>query len=164
MPDFDNSFLSQEDHPSVHEDALVFSINSQTIGWRASGLALKRASDKGMEAGQLLADLQMLFSADIDEEDLEGLDEEEIEAKLEEELEMQAGIADFIGVVAKLVWLGTLHFEPEAKQEAVLGLLDTSNVDEAPVEDMLSKVFPAIDDEVDDMGKGQKEKKTKSPR
>lgn len=144
MPDFDNSFLSQEDHPAVHEDALVFELNGQTLGWRASGLALKRAADQGTDVGEVLVDLQTLFAADLEEEDLEEMSEEEIE----EAMEIQAGVADFLSLVAKTVWIGTLHFEPGARRENVLAILDASVVEEVPLEKMLSKIFPAIEDEV----------------
>jgi hypothetical protein len=148
MNDFDNSFLAQEDHPSVHEDAIVFEIKDQPIGWRASGLALKRASDKGVEAGELLVGLQSLFGADINEEDLEGLDDDEIEQKIEDEMQMEGGMSDFMSVVADLVWIGTLHFEPKSRRESILGLLDADNIESMPVDRMLRKIFPAIESEV----------------
>lgn len=144
MPDFDNSFLAEEDHPAVHEDAIVFELNGQPIGWRASGLALNRAADHGLQAGELLADLQLLFSAGVDEEDLEDLSEEEIE----EELELGTNISDFFSVVAKTIWIGVLHFEPGARQQNILALLDPESIEEVPVERMLSKIFPAIDEEM----------------
>lgn len=152
MPDFDNSFLAQDDHPSVHEDAIVFEIKGQPIGWRASGLALKRAADQGHQMGEILADLQKLFAADIDEEELEGMSEEEIE----EELEIEVGMSDFYEVVAKTVWIGVLHFEPGARQENVLGLLDADSIEDVPVDRMLSKIFPALTgEEGSGKGKGQ---------
>jgi len=140
---FDNSFLAQEDHPSAHEDALVFSIGEQKIGWRASGLALKRASDAGMEVGELLVDLQHLFAADLDEEALEEMSEEEVE----EALEMQGGMADMMETAAKLVWLGALHFEPNARREVILSIIDSSNLGAVPLGEMLQRVFPALEDE-----------------
>ena len=152
MADFDNSFLSEQDTTSAHEDALVFEIEGQPIGWRASGLALKRAADAGLEAGRLLYDLQKLFTADVDEEDLEEMTEEEIE----EELSMSGGMADMMDVVAKLTWVGALHFEPNAKQEVILSILDTSNVGEVPVGDMLTRIFPALEED-DTAGKATEE-------
>lgn len=152
MPDFDNSFLAQDDHPSVHEDAIVFELKGQPVGWRASGLALKRAADQGHQMGEIIADLQKLFAADVDEEDLEDMDEEEIE----EELEVEVGMSDFYEVVAKTIWIGVLHFEASARQENVLGLLDADSIEDVPVERMLSKIFPALTDE-DDSGKGKGE-------
>jgi len=152
MSDFDNSFLAEEDHAAVHEDAIVFEIKGQHIGWRASGLALKRAADQGHDIGEILADLQVLFSADVDKEKLEDMSEEEIE----EELETDVGMADFYSVVAKTMWIGVLHFEPNAKQENVLGLLDAESIEDVPVERMLSKIFPALTDEADS-GKGKGE-------
>ena len=152
MPDFDNSFLSETDTQSAHEDALVFEIAGQPIGWRASGLALKRAADAGLETGQLIFDLQQLFAADVDEEDLEEMGEEEVE----EELEMSGGIADMMDVVAKLVWTGALHFEANAKRDVILSILDTSNVGEVPVGEMLTRIFPALKGE-ENSGKGQGE-------
>ncbi|WP_251961576.1 hypothetical protein [Salinibacter ruber] len=157
MNDFDNSFLTDNDHPAAHEDAIVFEVKGNAVGWRASGLALKRAADKGMEAGDLLSKLQRLFGSGIDPEELEGLSEEEAQELVEEELEMTGGMSDFLTVVADLVWLGTLHFEPGAKREALLGLIDPQNAGEVPVERMLSKVFPAVEEESEeaDSGKGQ---------
>jgi len=140
MPDFDNSFLAEEDHAAVHEDAIVFEIKGQPIGWRASGLALKRAADQGHDVGEILADLQILFGSDIDEDELEDMSEEEIE----EELNVDVGMSDFYEVVAKTVWVGVLHFEPNAKQENILGLLDAESVGDVPTERMLSKIFPAL--------------------
>ncbi|MCS4087303.1 hypothetical protein GGQ10_002129 [Salinibacter ruber] len=153
MPDFDNSFLSEE-NASTHEDALVFELAGHKVGWRASGLALKRASDQGMEVGELLADLQTLFSADLDEEDLEDMSEEEIE----EALQVDGGVAQMMDLAAKLVWTGALHFEENAKREVILAMIDPESVGELPMDDMLTRVFPALEDEVDgDMGKGQGE-------
>jgi len=152
MPDFDKSFLAADDHAAVHEDAIVFEIKGQPIGWRASGLALKRASDQGHDVGEILADLQMLFAADLDEEDLEEMSEEEIE----EALNVDVGMADFFAVVAKTIWVGVLHFEANARQENVLGLLDAESIGDVPVERMLSKIFPALTGE-DDSGKGKGE-------
>jgi len=151
MPDFDNSFLAQDDHPSVHEDAIVFEIKGQPVGWRASGLALKRAADQGHDVGEILADLQVLFSADVDKAELEEMSEEEIE----EELDTDVGMADFYSVVAKTIWVGVLHFEPNARQNAVLGLLDAESIADVPTERMLSKIFPALTGEEGAEGKGK---------
>jgi hypothetical protein len=154
MPtDFDNSALTSVPTPS-EDDALMFELSGYTLGWRASGLSLQRASDRGVEVGELLADLQRLFSADISEEDLDEMDEEEIE----EALEMEGGIADFLSVIAKLVWVGALHFEEEVSLDAIRAILDVEAVGDVPVDLMLSKIFPAIEDEMgDDSGKKTQE-------
>ena len=143
MPDLDNSALTSVPTPS-QEDALMFELKGYTLGWRASGLALQRASDRDVEVGELLADLQMLFSADIDEGQLEDMSEEEIEEKLE----MQGGVADFLSIVAKLIWTGALHFESDVDLDAIRAILDVEAVEEVPVDLMLSKIFPAIEDEM----------------
>lgn len=158
MADFSNSFLAEDDHAAVHEDALVFEINDQTLGWRPSGLALKRASDQGHDIGEILAGLQTLFHSDLSEEDLEEMSEEEVE----EALEVQGGLADLLSLVAKVIWIGTLHFEPESRQENVLALLNAENVRDVPLEEMLSRIFPAIEEEASDedeadSGKAQEE-------
>jgi len=151
MPnDFDNSFLSDPDATPAHEDALVFEVSGQKIGWRASGLALKRASDQGLEVGELLADLQTLFSADIDEEDLEEMDEGEIE----EEVQMEGGVAQLLDVAAKLVFVGALHFNAAVRQDVILSILDTSNVGDLPLDRMLQRIFPALEEE-GEAGKGK---------
>jgi len=162
MPDFDNSALTSVPTPD-EEDALMFEISGYTLGWRASGLALQRASDRGVEVGEILADLQRLFAADVDEEDLEDLDEEEIEEKLE----MQGGMADFMGVVTKLTWLGAIHFEEQIQLDAIRAILDMENAGDLPLDQMLTRIFPAIDDEMGESeGKEQGKPQTQatSPR
>jgi len=153
MPDFDNSFLVEDSgDESVHEDALVFELApDQPVGWRASGLALKRAADRGLEIGEILEDLQLLFAADFDEEELEDMDEEEIE----EELEVDTGFVDFIDLVGKLVWLGALHFEPNVSRKMVLAAIDAESLEEIPLDAMLQRVFPAIQDEVEESDAGK---------
>lgn len=160
MPDFDNSFLAEDDHPAVHEDALVFEVAGQKLGWRASGLALKRASDHGTEVGEILTDLQMIFTSDLSQEDLEEMSEEEIEAALD----AQAGISDFIAMIAKAVWVGVLHFEPNARQENVLALIDTESLEDVPFEQMLSKIFPALEEAAEDSGEEVEEEGKGSPQ
>lgn len=151
MSDFDNSFLTEAaDDESVHEDALVFELApDQPVGWRPSGLALKRAADNGLELGEILEDLQELFAADIDEEELEEMDEEEID----EELDVGVGFAQFIDLVGKLVWLGALHFEPNADRSKVLAAIDAKRLEEIPVDQMLARIFPALTEQEETEGK-----------
>lgn len=145
MPDFDNSFLVEDsDDESVHEDALVFELApDQPIGWRASGLAIERAADRGLQVGEILEDLQNLFTADISEEELEDMSEEEIE----QELDVGGGFAEFISLVGKLVWLGALHFEPNVSHNRVLAAIDAESLEEIPLDQMLSRIFPALTEE-----------------
>ncbi|MCS4139593.1 hypothetical protein GGQ13_003048 [Salinibacter ruber] len=148
MPDFDNSFLVEDaGDDSIHEDALVFELaEGQPVGWRASGLAIKRASDKGMELGQILEDLRKLFGSSVSEEELEEMSEEEIE----EELEGGASFAQLVDLVGKLTWLGALHFEPNVSRRRVLAAMDSESLARVPLEEMLSKVFPALSEEVEE--------------
>lgn len=154
MADFDNAELTSVPTPE-EDDALMFELAGLTIGWRASGLALERASDRGVEAGQLLDSVQTLFGAGIDPDDFEDLSEEELEEKAQEELE--GDLADMLAVVADLIWLGALHFEAGIKRNAVLAILDPENVEGVPIDLMLSRIFPAIEEEVGDLGKEPKE-------
>ena len=41
MPEFDNSFLAEEDHSALHADALVLEVRGQTIGWQAPRAATR---------------------------------------------------------------------------------------------------------------------------
>lgn len=152
MADFDNSALTSVPTPD-EDDALMFDVAGYTLGWRPSGLALKRASDKGMELGEILVDLQTLFESDVDTEDL---DEEDID---EEDLDLSSGFSDLTSVYAKLIWLGTLHFEAQIKLEAILALIDPGSLEDVPVDEMLSRVFPAIQDEMEDSSEGDSEGK-----
>jgi hypothetical protein len=146
MPsDFDNSALTSVPTPG-EDDALMFEVGGYTLGWRASGLALQRASDRGLEVGELLHELQTLFSADIGEEDLEEMSEEDIQ----EEIEMEGGVADFLSIVAKLIWTGALHFESDVDLDAIRAILDVEAVGDVPVDLMMSKIFPALEDEMGD--------------
>jgi hypothetical protein len=154
MQDFDNSFLTENDHPAVHEDAFVFEIKGQAIGWRASGLALKRASDQGVEVGELLADVQQVFSAaDLDEEDIEEMSEEEMGEVLME----SGGVAYVLDVAATVIWIGALHFNANVRQEAVLSILDFSMLGDLPINEMVSRIFPEIEDEEETAGKETEE-------
>jgi hypothetical protein len=158
MPsDFDNSALTSVPTPG-EDDALMFEVSGYTLGWRASGLALQRASDRGLEVGELLHELQTLFSADINESDLEEMDEGEIE----QEIEMEGGVADFLSIVAKLIWTGALHFESDVDLDAIRAILDVEAVGDVPVDLMMSKIFPALEDEMGDES-GKKTQAT-SPR
>lgn len=148
----DNSALTEVPTPDS-DDALMFDLGGYTLGWRPSGLALQRASDKGMELGEILADLQTLFASDID---LDDFDEEELEEMSEEELEeeldtdLSSGFSDLTSVYAKLIWLGALHFESGIKLDAVLAIIDPESLEDVPVDEMLQRVFPALAEEVDE--------------
>ncbi|MCS3827444.1 hypothetical protein GGP85_002914 [Salinibacter ruber] len=157
----DNSALTEVPTPDS-TDALMFDLGDYTLGWRPSGLALERASDKGMELGEILADLQTLFASDIDlsdfdEEELEEMSEEEIEEELEGDL--SSGFSDLTSVYAKLVWLGALHFEAGIKLDAILAIIDPESLEDLPIDQMLQRVFPAIQDEMgeDEMEEAEEE-------
>lgn len=143
----DNAKLTEVPTPSSDE-ALQFDLGEYTIGWRPSGLALQRASEKGMELGEILADLQALFDADIDAEELA---EEDLESGEEviEEIDT-TGFSNLTGVYAKLIWLGALHFEREIKIEAILALIDPEAIEDLPIGLMLDRAFPAIQDEAEE--------------
>lgn len=142
MPDFDNAQLTSVPTPEA-DDALMFELGGLTIGWRPSGLALSRATSQNVSVGKILSDLQALFASDLTEEDLEEMSEEEIAETLDE----QATLSDTLGVVAQLVWVGTLHFEEGVRLDAIKALLDPDNVGDVPVEEMLSRIFPALEEE-----------------
>jgi hypothetical protein len=157
MSAFDNSSLTSVPVPE-EEDALMFDVGDYTLGWRASGLALERASAQGVEVGELLADLQRLFASDLDEKDLEETDEDE----LEEELEMEGGVSDLLGIVGTVIFVGALHFEPQIERDAILAILGVDAINDVPVDEMLSRIFPAIQDEEDTVGKGKEEESSES--
>jgi hypothetical protein len=148
VPEFDNSFLAEEDHSALHADALVLEVRGQTIGWRPSGLALRRAADKGEPVGALLEDLQTLFGVDLSEEKIETMSDEEIA----EAAEVEGDPADFLVVIGKLLWVGALHFEPNARLDSVLRLLDAEAASQVPTEQLLQRIFPALREE-DPVGK-----------
>jgi hypothetical protein len=167
MPQFDNAKLTDTDSEIAHEDALVFDLvpggeNGLTIGWKPSGLALKRAKSDGVEAGEILdtlrgnADPQVVqdILSDLDTDDLTDLDEEDISDLDEEQREalgdlLGSGLSDQIDMIATLVWIGTLHFEPNAKRETILSILDPQSVEELPVDRMFERIFPVLS-EIDD--------------
>lgn len=151
MPDLDNAALTEVPTPSA-DDALMFELNGYTLGWRPSGLALKRAADRGLEIGEILVDLQKLFTSDVDPEDLKEMSEEELE---EANLGATGGFSDLTDIVAELVWLGTLHFEPEVRQDAILALIDPESMEDLPVDRMMQRLFPAIKDELEEEGEGK---------
>jgi len=140
MPDFDNSQLTSVPTPEA-DDALMFELSGLTIGWRPSGLALSRAKSQGVSVGDILSSLQALFAADLSEEDLEEMSEEEIAEKVD-----GVGLSDTLDVIAQLVWVGALHFEEEIRLEAVQSIIDPDSVGEVPVEQMLSRIFPELDE------------------
>ena len=140
MTDFDNSFLAEDDSTTAHEDALVFEVGGNKLGWKPSGLALKRASDQGVEAGDILRSFQDTFGADLDEEDLDEMDEEELAEKV------GGTLSGLMTTVATLVWLGALHFEPNATRESVLAILDPSDVEDIPMDRMLDRIWPHLTD------------------
>jgi hypothetical protein len=142
MADFDNSQLTSVPTPEA-DDALMFELSGLTIGWRPSGLALDRAQSQGVSVGKILADLQALFASDLTEDDLEEMSEEEVA----EALDGEATLSDTLGVVSQLVWVGALHFEESIRQDAVQAIIDPENVGDVPVEEMLARIFPALDEE-----------------
>lgn len=142
MADFDNAELTSVPTPD-QDDALMFELSGLTIGWRPSGLALDRAQSHGVEVGEILSGLQALFASGLDEEDLDEMSEEEIA----EALNSEATLSDTLGVVAQLVWVGALHFEEGVRLDAVQALIDPENVGDVPVEEMLNRIFPALDEE-----------------
>jgi len=142
MADFDNAELTSVPTPEA-DDALMFELSGLTIGWRPSGLALQRAQSQGVSVGEILSDLEALFASDLTEEDLEEMSEEEIA----EALDSEATLADTLGVVALLVWLGALHFEASVQKEAVQAIIDPDNVGDVPVEKMLARIFPVLEEE-----------------
>jgi len=160
MADFDNADLTSVPTPEA-DDALMFEISGLTIGWRPSGLALDRAQSQGVSVGEILVDLEALFASDLTEEDLEEMGEEEVQEALDEE----ATLSDTLGVVAKLVWVGALHFEESVQKDAVQAIIDPENVGDVPVEEMLARIFPALEEERAE-GKEQGEPQTQatSPR
>jgi len=152
--DFDNAELTSVPTPEA-DDALMFELSGLTIGWRPSGLALNRAQSHGVEVGEILGKLQVIFSADISEEELEEMSEEEIA----EAMDADATLADAMEVVALLVWTGALHFEEGSSLEAVQAIIDPENVGDIPVEQMLGRIFPALEEERAE-GKAQPETST----
>jgi hypothetical protein len=55
-------------------------------------------------------------------------------------------------VIGKLLWVGALHFEPNARLGSVLRLLDAEAASQVPTEQMLQRIFPALREE-DPVGK-----------
>jgi hypothetical protein len=151
MSDFDTSVLTEVQSPEP-DDVIAFELQGYTIGWRADGLALRRAADRGVEVGEILQQLDSLFSVDIDPEELEDLSEEEIEDLVEERMETDSSVSGFVSTVVTLIWLGTLRFEPDAKQEAIASLIDLKEIENVPIDEMLAKIFPKIEDELDGAG------------
>jgi Pyruvate/2-oxoacid:ferredoxin oxidoreductase gamma subunit len=166
---FDNGRLTEADTEIAHEDALVFDLGALTIGWKPSGLALKRASKQGVEAGEILdtlrgnADAALLREVleETGKEDLGQLEEEDIEALPEAQREalgdlLGGSLASQVEMVATLVWVGVLHFEPNAKQEAILSVLDPAAIEELPIDAMFERIFPALSEvEVGGDGEGK---------
>ncbi|AFH22424.1 hypothetical protein OSG_eHP25_00015 [environmental Halophage eHP-25] len=148
MSEFDNSALTEVQTPRS-EDALQFELKGNTIGWYPSGLALQRAKDRGIELEDIL---DGIFQLQRVTEKVDNLDEdEEIDEELVSEL-IQAQTSDVLITIAKLVWVGGLHFEPNFSLEAVLSLLELEDLEDLPMELMMQKILPEVD-EASDSGK-----------
>jgi len=157
MTDFDNAALTSVQDPDA-SDVLAFEVGGITVGWRADGLALKRASDRGVEVGEVLQSLARLDEAQDLMGELEDADDEaEAEALTEQLEETGLSMAAFLEVVATIVWVGALRINEDVRRDAILSLMDMETVAELPLEVMLDRLVPEVEDEMDSSGKGKRE-------
>lgn len=147
MSDFDNSSLTEVPTPATG-DALQFELGGYQIGWRLDGLALQRASDRGVELGDIL---QGLFELQAAAEEIEDVDEDTDVENIDKE-RLQQRVSDLTATAAKLIWIGAIRFEPSIPLEAILALVEP-DLDGIPLGEMVERALPAIEDEVEGEGK-----------
>jgi hypothetical protein len=143
MNDLQNADLTTTPTPR-EDDALQFELSGYRIGWRPSGLALERAADQGVELGQILRDVSDLHA-------LTQAEEENGEWTDEELRELNLTAARIMTMVARIVWLGGLHFEKDFSYEAVLSLLDWDAIEALPLAAMVERMIPRLEDEAGDV-------------
>jgi hypothetical protein len=143
MTDFQNADLTTVPTPS-EEDALAFTLKGYRLAWRASGLALKRASDRGVELEDVFDGIMQLgaLADEVSETGEASLDDIDADA-------LQATTTNMLVTMARLVWLGGLHFEADLNLEAILSLVDLKSAEELPLEAMVEQILPTIEDELD---------------
>jgi len=160
---FDNADLTSVPAPD-EKDIIAFEVKGYTLGWRADGLAIQRASDRGLEVGQILDDITRLGQAEEIREELQEVEsEEEIDTEALESLEevgLQMG--EYVRLVARIVFVGAIRIEPAISWEAVLSLVDMHSIGDLPLEEMVSRLVPEIEEE-DTVGKDP-EAQAQSPR
>lgn len=135
---FDNDAFTEVQ--SAEDKALTFELGGHQVGWLADGLAIERAKDQGHELGEILSQLT-------------ALDEIEDAKTVEDAANSFAGMYP---AVARLCWLGMLRFNEDVTHEAILSAIDLDAIEEIPIGEMMSRIFPDSDEETpegDDEGK-----------
>lgn len=121
-----------------YDKALVIEIDGHKLPWKIDGLSLERASDRGVELGEIIssiAKMEQVMNINEETEDPEDLER------------IGFGVTDFVRAMARLVWIGVLRFEPEAKLQAVLGLMDFETASELPIGKLVDRIQGQVPDE-----------------
>ena len=141
----------------AEDRALAIDFAGLTLPWLVDGLAIERASRRGVELGATIADLQRLQPEGVDPSALQAMSEDEQQEALKQFAE--EGGADMdrvqqaITAVADLLFIGFCRFEPALEREQVLAHVSLEAIATFPLGQMVDHMTGSDDPDAPDAGK-----------
>jgi hypothetical protein len=159
MPEFD----SFDDLTS--QDPADGALRVMGLPWRVDGRSAEILRDRhDTKFKEVLEAVDRMASGGIDEEvlrrhgitssdDLQALPDEK-KREIAREAKTSAEPTQILETAALLLWAGWVRFEPGLELKQVMSAVDIGSVSDLPIEEMISRLVPSIDDSAPEVEDG----------